>query len=60
MNEAVQSNMKIQHALETLKNNTTKAKDDIMQQQQEILSAFTKNLEEETAILLGQVDKKPT
>ena len=58
MNEAVQSNMKIQHALETLKNNTTKAKDDIMQQQQEILSAFTKNLEEETAILLGQVDKK--
>jgi hypothetical protein len=58
MNEAVQSNMKIEHAIATLKNNTTKAKGTIMQQQQEILTAFTKKLEEETAVLLGQVDVK--
>ena len=58
MNEAFQSNLKIEHAMETLKNNATKAKDAIMQQQQEILSAFTKKLEEQTAVLLDQLDIK--
>ena len=42
----------------TLKNNKAKAKDAIIQQQQEILNAFTKKLEEETAVLLDQVDMK--
>lgn len=58
MNVAVKSKMKIEHAVETLKNNAAKTKDDIMQQQQEILKAFTKKLEEETAVLLDQVDTK--
>jgi hypothetical protein len=57
-NEAVQSNLKIEHAMVTLKNNKAKAKDAIIQQQQEILNAFTKKLEEETAVLLDQVDMK--
>jgi hemerythrin-like domain-containing protein len=58
MNEAVQSNLKIEYAMETLKNNKAKAKDAIIQQQQEILNAFSKKLEEETAVLLDQVDVK--
>ncbi|CAB4012265.1 Hypothetical predicted protein [Paramuricea clavata] len=41
-----------------LKNNKVKAKDATMQQQQEILSAFTKKLEDDTAVLLDQVDMK--
>ncbi|CAB3992414.1 partial [Paramuricea clavata] len=57
-NEAVQSNLKLEHAMVTLKNNKAKAKDAIMQQQQEILKAFTTELEEETAVLLNQVDMK--
>ena len=44
--------------METLKNNAAKAKDAIMQQHQEILSAFTKKLEGQTANLLHQVDMK--
>ncbi|CAB3987392.1 partial [Paramuricea clavata] len=56
MNEAVQSNLKIEHAIGTLKNNTTKAKAAIMYQQEEILNAFTKKLEEETVVLLDQAD----
>jgi tripartite motif-containing protein 56 len=57
-NEAVQSNLKIEHAMMTLKNNKAKVKDAIMQQQQDIQKAFTKKLEEETAVLLDQVDIK--
>jgi hypothetical protein len=58
MNEAVQSNLKIEHTMVILKNNKAKAKDAIMQQQQEILNAFSKKLEDETAVLLNQVDMK--
>ena len=58
MNEAFQSNLKIEHVIEILKNNAAKAKDAIMQQQQEILSAFKKKLEEQTAVLLDQLDIK--
>ncbi|CAB4039568.1 E3 ubiquitin- ligase TRIM71-like, partial [Paramuricea clavata] len=57
-NEAVQSNLKIGHGMVTLENNKAKAKDAIMQQQQEIRNAFTKKLEEETATMLSQVDMK--
>ena len=58
MNEASESNLKIEHAMETLKNNAAITKDAIIQQQQEILSAFTKKLEQQTALLLHQVDVK--
>ena len=58
LNEAVDSNLKIEHVLETLKNNAAKTKDAIMKHQQEILKAFAKKLEEETAVLLDQVDMK--
>ena len=58
MNEAVQSSLKIEHTMVILKNNKAKAKDAIMQQQQEILNAFSKKLEDETAVLLNQVDMK--
>jgi hemerythrin-like domain-containing protein len=57
-NEAVQSNLKIEHAMETLKNNKAKAKDAIMHKQQEILNALTKLLEKETAALFNAVDNK--
>ena len=58
INEAVESSLKIEHAMETLKNNATKAKDDIMQQQQKVLKAFIKTLKEQTTVLLAQVDIK--
>ena len=58
MNEASESNLKIEHAMETLKNNAAITKDAIIQQQQEILSVFTKKLEQQTAVLLDQVDMK--
>ena len=58
MNKAVQSNLNIEHAMEALKNNTTKAKDAIIHQQHEILNALTKILQNETAVLLGAVDNK--
>ena len=58
MNEASESNLRIEHAMETLKNNAAITKDAIKQQQQEILSAFTKKLEQQTAVLLDQVDMK--
>ena len=58
MNEAVQSNLKIEHTMVILKNNKAKAKDAIMQQQHEILNAFIKKLEDETATMLNQVDLK--
>ena len=58
MNAAAQSHLKIEHAMETLQNNATKVKDTIMQQQQEIMSAFRKKLEEQTAVLFEQVDEK--
>ena len=58
MNEASESNLKIEHSMETLKNNAAITKDVIIQQQQEILSAFTKKLEQQTALLLHQVDVK--
>jgi hypothetical protein len=58
MNEAVQSNLKIEHTMVILKNNKAKAKDAIMQQQHEILNAFIKKLEDETATMLNQVDMK--
>ncbi|CAB3995403.1 partial [Paramuricea clavata] len=57
-NDAAQSSLKIEDAMATLRNNATKTKDAIMQQQQEILSAFTKKLEQETAVLPDQVDIK--
>ena len=57
-NEAAQSGVKIKNAISSLMYNTRKAKDAIMQQQEEILSAFTKKLEQETAVLLDQVDMK--
>ena len=57
-NEAVESNLKIEHAMGTLKDNTVKAKDAIMQQHQEILNAFTKKLEVQTSVLLHQANKK--
>jgi hemerythrin-like domain-containing protein len=56
MNEAIQSNLKIEHAMETLRNNKAKAKEAIMHQQQEILNALTKLLEKETAALINAVD----
>jgi hemerythrin-like domain-containing protein len=58
MNEAVQSNLKIEHAMEALKNNKAKSKDAIMHQQQEILNALTKLLEKEAAALFNAVDNK--
>ena len=58
MNEAVESDLKIEYAMNTLENNAAKAKDAIKQQQQEILNSFTKKLDEQTAVLLDQVDKK--
>ena len=58
MNEAIQSNLKIEHAMETLKNNKAKAKDAIMHKQQEILNALTKLLEKKTAALFNAVDNK--
>ena len=58
MNEASESHLKIEHAMETLKNNAAITKDAIIQQQQEILSAFIKKLEQQTALLLDQVDVK--
>ena len=60
MNEAVESNRKIEHAIETLKSNSAKVGDAIMQQQQKVLKAFTKKLEEKTAVLLHEVDIKYT
>ena len=58
MNEATQSHLKIEHAMETLKNNATKAKEAIVQQQQEILNALTKKLKEQTTALLDKADMK--
>ena len=58
MNEAFKSNLKIEHVMETLKNNVAKARDAIMLQQQEILNEFTKVLEQQTAVLLDQIDMK--
>ena len=58
VNEAAQSSLNIKHAMSNLLHNATKAKDAIIQQQQEILSAFTKQLEQETATLLDKVDMK--
>ena len=58
MNQASESNLKIEHAIETLKNKAAITKDAIIQQQQEILSEFTKKLEQQTAVLLDQVDRK--
>ena len=58
MNEAFESNLKIERVMETLANNAAKAKYAIMKQQQEILSEFTKKLEVQTAVLLDQVDVK--
>ena len=58
LKETVRSNLKVEHVMETLKNNAAKAKDAIMQQHQEIVSAFTKKLEGQTAVLLHQVDMK--
>ena len=58
MNDAAKSKLEIEHAMETLKNNATKAKDAIMQQQKEILNTFTKMLEEQTTVLLDQIDTK--
>ena len=58
MSEVFECNLKIEHVTETLANNATKAKYAIMQQQQEILSEFTKKLEVQTAVLLDQVDMK--
>ena len=58
MKDAVESNLKIEHAMETLENNVAKVKDAIKQQQQEILNAFTKKLEGQMAVLLEQVDMK--
>ena len=57
-NEAFKSKLKIEHAMETLKDNTVKAKDAIMQQHQEILKAFTKKLEVQTSVLLDQANMK--
>ena len=57
-NEAAQSSLKIEHAMATLKQNARKTKDAIKQQQHEILNALTKKLEQETAVLLDQVDMK--
>ncbi|XP_028392267.1 E3 ubiquitin-protein ligase TRIM33-like isoform X2 [Dendronephthya gigantea] len=57
-NDAAESNRKIEEAMETLKNNATKARDAIKQQQQNILNAFTKKLEKETTALLDQVEMK--
>ena len=58
LNEAFERNLKIEHVAETLANNAVKAKYAIMQQQQEILSAFTKKLKKQTAVSLDQVDMK--
>ena len=58
MKEAFRSSLKEEHAIEILRNNAAKAKDAIVQQQQEILNAFTKKLEHQTAVMLGQVDMK--
>ena len=57
-NEAAQSSLNIKHAISSLLCNAAKAKDAIIQQQQEILSTFTKKLKQETAVLLHQVDIK--
>ena len=57
-NEAAQSSLEIEHAMVNLKNNATKTKDAIIEQQQNILSAITKKLEQETAVLLDHVDMK--
>ncbi|XP_028392187.1 uncharacterized protein LOC114516805 [Dendronephthya gigantea] len=57
-NDAAESNRKIEEAKTVLKNNATKARDAIMQQQQSILNAFTKKLEKETTSLLDQVEIK--
>ena len=56
--EAVQSSLKIEHAMANLKNNAAKTKDAIRQKQQEILNVFTKKHEQETTVLLDQVDMK--
>ena len=58
--DAAEGNCKIEQAMETLKNNTTKAKAAIKQQQQSILNAFTEKLEKETKAWLDQIDKKCT
>ncbi|CAB4038445.1 partial [Paramuricea clavata] len=58
MNKALQNNQKIEHVMEALNNNTMKAKDAIIQQQQDILNVLTKKVEERTAILLDQIDTK--
>ena len=58
LKETVRSSQNVEHVMETLKNNAAKAKDAIMQQHQEIISAFTKKLEGQTANLLHQVDMK--
>ncbi|XP_028391919.1 uncharacterized protein LOC114516591 [Dendronephthya gigantea] len=57
-NDAAESNRKIEEAMAILKNNATKARDTIKQQQQNILNAFTKKLEKETTALLDQVEMK--
>ncbi|XP_028416258.1 E3 ubiquitin-protein ligase TRIM33-like [Dendronephthya gigantea] len=57
-NDAAESNRKIEEAMVTLKNNATKARDAIKQQQQNILNAFTKKLEKETTSLLDEVEMK--
>ena len=49
---------KIRKASENMKDNTRKAKDDILQQKKEILEAFTKKLENTTAALIIEVDSK--
>ena len=58
MNKAVESNLKIKHAIEILKNNAAKAKDAVLQQHQEILNGFSEKLEEKTTTLLDEVDMK--
>ncbi|XP_028392016.1 uncharacterized protein LOC114516676 [Dendronephthya gigantea] len=57
-NDAAESYYKIDEAKAILKNNATKARDAIKQQQQNMLNAFTKKLEKETTVLLDQVGIK--
>ena len=55
-NDAAESNRKIEDAMKTLKYNAARAKDAIKQQQQSILHALATKLEQETTVLLYQVD----
>ena len=49
---------KIERSFRNLQANTKKAKDDILQQEKEILEKITKKLRRNTEVLIGQVDKK--